>query len=563
MRGSGFWWAVPRALVEARVPIAVAALVVSVLPAGALVAVGPEDLARELGRMGAGLLAGDSYIQSLEPERRSAIPERIAGVVAGLLWPLAVATIVGGAALAAALVPLFGRLGAVLAEQPPTAPAAASRRAPASWMAWTVFAAGMAAHLPYLLLSLNLDEAVAVPFATQGAWGWADTRLGWQSHVGGLLLVRLHTLAFGVGEWTVRLPAAMASSLGLVVVFAWAWRHAGPRAAAASVLLIGLLPLWGDQAATCRGYGLLFLGGALTLSGLWDLWLEEDPGDAAIARTATGILAGGLAQFFFFFLGLTTLVLLVVRALRDRRPAAAAAAVWCATALGIAGLFYLPGLPSTLYHNSLPPGEGHSTAIGRSFLFDAMLRRSDAAGLGTALALAVTGVAGLRQTPSRERRLVASVLVGAVGVPFAMQPFYVYPRFFVHLLPLLYLGGRAFETLPRWTLALAGIGLLAVAQPWAALPMVDLRGAARHCAEVRAAGGRCAVGGGLRGIEFYARGVARVASLERRIPVDATVLVTTTRAGSRAPGFVGFEDYARLPGWDEDVVFLRRVPPVP
>jgi hypothetical protein len=424
-----------------------------------------------------------------------------------------------------------------------------------------VFAAGMAAHLPYLALSLNLDESVAAPAATQGAWGWADTRLGWQIHVGGLLLVRLYSLVFGVGHWTVRLPAAVASSLGLVVLFAWAWRHAGPRAAAASVILVALVPLWGDQAATCRGYGLLFLGGALTLSGLWDLWLEEDPGDAAIVRTATGILAGGLAHFFFFFLGLTTLVLLVYRALHDRRPAAAAAAVWCATAMGIAGLFYLPGLPAALYHNSLPRVEGHSTAIGRSFLFDAMLRRSDAVGLGAGLALAATGVAGLRRMPSRERRLVASVLVGAVAVPFAMRPFYVYPRFFVHLLPLMYVGGRAFATLPRWPLALAGIGLLTVAQPWAALPMVDLRGAARHCAGVRDAGGRCAVAGGLRGIEFYAPGVARVLDLERSVPLEETVLVTTSAAGSWAPASVGFEEYARLPGWEQDVVFLRRVAP--
>ena len=231
--------------------------------------------------------------------------------------------------------------------------------------------------------------------------------------------------------------------------------------------------------------------------------------------------------------------------------------------MGIAGLFYLPGLPSTLYQNAVPRLEGHSTAIGRSFLFDAMLRRSDTAGLGAALALTATWVAGLRQMTSRERRLVAWVLVGAVGVPFATQPFYAYPRFFVHLLPLMYVGGRAFATLPRWTLGLAGIGLLAVAQPWAALPMVDLRGAARHCAGVRAAGGRCAVAGGLRGIEFYERGVARVVNLERSIPPEATVLVTTTAVGSWAPGSVGFEEYARLPGWEEDVVFLRRVPPVP
>ncbi len=562
MRWSGFWWEAPRALVSARVPIAVAALVASALPAALLLAMGADDLARELGRMGAGLLAGDPYVQSLEPERRLAIPRRIAGVVEGMLWPLAVAAIAGGAVVAAALVPLLRRLGAVLAEQPVTAPAAAPRRAPPSWMALLVFAAGMAAHLPYLHLSLNLDESVAAPVATQGAWAWADTRLGWQIHVGGLLLVRLYTLLFGVGHWTVRLPAAIASSLGLVVLFAWGWRHAGPRVAAASVLLVALLPLWGDQAATCRGYGLVFLGGALTLSGLWDLWLEEDPGNAAIVRTATGTLAGGLAHFFYFFLGLTTLVLLAYRALYDRRPAAAAAAVWCATALGIAGLFYLPGLPATLYHNSLPgrPVEGPSTAIGRSFLFDAMLRRSDAAGLGAALALAAMGVAGLRQVSSRERRLVAWVLVGAVGVPFALQPSYVSPRYFVHLLPLLYLGGRAFATLPRWTLGLAGIGLLAVAQPWGALPMVDLRGAARHCAGVRAAGGRCAVDGGLRGIEFYERGVARVVNLERSIPPEATVLVTV---GSWAPGSVGFEEYARLPGWEEDVVFLRRAPPVP
>src|SRR5262245_46575363 len=145
---SGFWWAVPRALVHARVGIAVTVLVLSVVPSLVLLAIGAEDLARELGRMGAGLLAGDSYVLSLEPERRAAIPERIAGVVGGMLWPLAAATIAGGMAIAAALVPLLGRLGEVLAEQPLSAPAAAARRTPPFWMAPLVFAVGMAAHLP-------------------------------------------------------------------------------------------------------------------------------------------------------------------------------------------------------------------------------------------------------------------------------------------------------------------------------------------------------------------------------------------------------------------------------
>src|SRR3990172_1930797 len=114
MRWSGFWRAAPRALVDARVPIAPAALLVSALPAGVLLAIGADDLARDLGRMGAGLLAGDFYIESLEPERRAAIPQRIAVAVGGMLWPLVVAAIAGGAAVAAALVPLLRRLGAVL-----------------------------------------------------------------------------------------------------------------------------------------------------------------------------------------------------------------------------------------------------------------------------------------------------------------------------------------------------------------------------------------------------------------------------------------------------------------
>lgn len=562
MRWSGFWWEVPRALVRACVPVAAALLAISALPAAVLLATGAESLASELGRMGADLLAGDPYIQSLEPERLAAIPARIAGIVEGMLWPLAVGAIAGGAVVGAALVLSLRRLGEVLGTKPASEPPAASRRTPPGWTALLVFAAGMAAHLPYLRLSLNLDESVAVPLATQEAFGWADTRLGWQVHVGGLLLVRLYTLVFGVGHWTVRLPGAIASSIGLVVLFAWGWRHAGPRVAAASVLLVALVPLWADQTATCRGYGLLFLGGALTLSGLWDLWLEEDPGDAAIARTATGVVLGGLAHFFFFFLGVTTLVLLAYRALHDRRPSAAAGAIWCATALGIAGLFYLPGLPSALYQNAMPRVADHATGVGSSFLFDAMLRRSDTVGIGAVLALAAIGFAGLRRTSSRERRLVAAVLLGALCVPFAVQPYYVYPRFFVHLLPLMVVGARAFENLPRWTLGLVGIGLLAVAQPWAALPMVDLRGAARHCAGIRIEGGHCAVSPELRGIEFYEREVARVANLDRKIPPGATVLVVTAAApGAASPQ--GFEEYARLPGWELDVVFLRRVPPVP
>src|SRR5262245_48361514 len=118
MPRSGFWWAVPRALIDARTLIAVAVLVVALVPAGVLLAWGPDKVAGELGGMGAGLLAGDSYIQSLEPERRAAIPERIAGVVRAMLWPLAMTGIAAAAAAAAALVVVFGRLGTVLSEQP-------------------------------------------------------------------------------------------------------------------------------------------------------------------------------------------------------------------------------------------------------------------------------------------------------------------------------------------------------------------------------------------------------------------------------------------------------------
>src|SRR5262249_6233502 len=156
----------------------------------------------------------------------------------------------------------------------------------------------------------------------------------------------------------------------------------------------------------------------------------------------------------------------------------------------------------------------------------------------------------------QERLLLAAVLVGAVGGPFALNPFYVYPRYFMHLLPLSYVVGRGCATLPSWILGLGGIGLVAVAQPWNALPMVDLHGAASHCAEARAAGGLCAVGAELKGVDFYVRGVAHLGNLERSVPADATVLATVAPAGSPAPSFPGFGETSRRPGWEADVVFL-------
>jgi hypothetical protein len=127
----------------------------------------------------------------------------------------------------------------------------------------------------------------------------------------------------------------------------------------------------------------------------------------------------------------------------------------------------------------------------------------------------------------------------------------------------MYVGGRAFQTLPRWSPGLVGIALLAVARPWAALPMVDLRGAASHCARIRAAGGSCDVHLGLRGIDFYEPRVARFENLDRIIPPDATVLVVTTPRESSVASPPDFEEYARLPGWERDVVLLRRVSPLP
>ena len=176
---------------------------------------------------------------------------------------------------------------------------------------WTgeaiVFVAGMWAHLHSIRQSFNTDEASSVIHALSHWWAPFDTRFGWQIHIGGgTLLARIGMGLFGEHDWAARIPAATASSVGLALVYRWLRRRFDSTVAILTVGFICSLPLWAEQAALARGYGLSFLAGALVIPAAWDVLDGRTTVREArlLAGLFVGSLIGFLSAFFFLFLAL-------------------------------------------------------------------------------------------------------------------------------------------------------------------------------------------------------------------------------------------------------------------
>ncbi len=157
----------------------------------------------------------------------------------------------------------------------------------------------------------------------------------------------------------------------------------------------------------------------------------------------------------------------------------------------------------------------------------------------------------------------------SVILPILLRPVFLYPRFFIHIISLLWLASLPVSVLlerlrPRLLAASVAValvaGLWALPTPWRTEPVVNLREAASLLSRATARGERAAADSGLRGIMFYLTGNrVRYINLERGVPPGTQVIARgylTERIPLLPPGF---QEIARLPG-REVVVVMYRMP---
>jgi hypothetical protein len=132
------------------------------------------------------------------------------------------------------------------------------------------------------------------------------------------LLLHGWTAAFGSGTDAARSLSTLFSLLTLPVVYLSGRRLGGPRAGAASLLLLAASPFAIRYATEARMYALLMLLCALWLLAVLRALERPTPGRLAVVALVAGLLA--LTHYWALFLLATAELLLLVAAYRQHRP---------------------------------------------------------------------------------------------------------------------------------------------------------------------------------------------------------------------------------------------------
>jgi 4-amino-4-deoxy-L-arabinose transferase-like glycosyltransferase len=119
----------------------------------------------------------------------------------------------------------------------------------------------------------------------------------------------------GESEVTLRLWSVLPALVAACVVVWWAWRRFGPWTALVLSVLIATSPVHHDLASEARGYGLMFLAGALVLVFAYRLAAGGGPRDWVLFGVA-GVLGAFTAPLFAVAFAGQGLPLLAKRELR-------------------------------------------------------------------------------------------------------------------------------------------------------------------------------------------------------------------------------------------------------
>ena len=508
----------------------------------------------------------DVVIAQLSPERLLSVRTRVAAHIGRLLLPMSIAAGLGCLIVAAAVGLVARRIRAQIAPLriQPLARPRASTSTQVFYYAVTALALG--AHLPYALTSIRFDEECAAIYADSTWFAWANNLGGWGNHVAAMFTIRLSTALFGMHELSVRAPAMIASSFALGFLCTYLLRRFSAWVAVITAALFMALPLWAEQTALARGYGLSFSAAALIVVAL--LRIDEEaglPGTETMACLFAGIFVGCLAHVFFAFLAIGLFVLGCFSP--KLAPAVRPAVLWWVVLAGLvpalSALLGLPGTVALITKIGITP----VTAVIERFERELAFRHDDALG-GLLMVVSLLSLCGaFIALPRRVRNPLAALAAFAIIGPLLGDPAYVYPRYFLHMLAFAVpcVGWFISAYLLRghnWANAVllaAVIGLWASTEPWHLPHFVDLRAAASIArAETKALRERFAVDTYIsNGVRFYNGDPGRIENAGHPIPDDVErFLMSIPHERDNIPS--GFKIDRRIDGLESDILLLSK-----
>lgn len=513
----------------------------------------------------------DQWLQQLPADRLATIRPRIAALIArfelAMAGILAFGIVVAWTAYALLSKKLRPAIEKMRAE-PSVTPTTRSWGAPQYAVFLAAIAIGVVAHLPFIFQSIRFDEDLAALQAAKGWWLWACNFAGWQVHVASMFTIRISTAILGLNLLAIRLPAVIASTLGLAAVGGSMARRFGPWTGILAVIAVAAVPLWAEQTSLARGYGLSSAAASVLLIAVVRLFDEiERPSTGTMLLLWAAVFVGALSHFFFYFLIIGLLGCLILNR-RIRGELRLALVVWIGLALLVPSLWLILGLPSTLAQSgSLHPAP--MSKVASMFLFEFGFRHFGFA--GSAVAACAFGVVALAiwMLPRGLRWQMVVVLLVSVGLPIALRPVWLFPRFFTHIIPIVGCV-VAWAVCTRWSnrqaaavgvSAVVLLGVLMPTRPWDPPLFVDLENARVTAVNNhRSHGQQFAIDVFVSSaVRFYEPDLKpRVINVQYPIPDDVMWLLVSSNIvpSDKLPaGFVGVQSW---PGTDSAIMLLRR-----
>jgi hypothetical protein len=510
----------------------------------------------------------DAILAQLPAERLASVHTRLLELIGRMLTPALICASVAPLLLALVYAGLARHLRARWSQVAVVRTAAAPAQHSSRLTFLLITCAAIAAHMPYALLSIRYDEDQTSLTAATGWLNWANNLIGWNNHVAAALTIRLSTALFGLNELAVRMPAVLASSLSLAFLCTFLQRRYSKWLGWTCAATFMALPLWAEQTALARGYGLTFSAAVLMFIGLIRVDEEGDNlSSTTMACLFASVFVGCLAHFYFVFL---TCALFVFLFFTPRLSAGVRSAVLWALVMAaiLPALSFAFGLPGTFVSIN-QSGSTTAAEVGQRFLTELSFRHNGALGIGLACLSVALIVVSPFQLPRATRRAYLGLMLLTVCGPLLGQPAFVYPRYFIHasvfIVPCIawFVSVRLLRdrALPNLIACSALFALFVSTRPWSLPEWVNLRDASRIARdEASARGEHFAADSFLSsGLRFYNGSAGRIVNSMHPIPENVeTFLLGVPPKQLRVPE--GFEIERRLPGVEHEILLLRRQP---
>ncbi len=246
----------------------------------------------------------------------------------------------------------------------------------------------------------------------------------------------------GVGETRQRLFPVLFGALAVALLVGWTTRRFGARAGVAAGLVLALNPMFVTQARAVRGYSLAVLGVTLSVICLLEYVRDPERRDRVavwllVGHAAGIVLAIGTHAVSIVTLGPVGLAALVLLGRVDRRLALS----WLGAGLGVA-LVYGWTIEAIL-DTADARGNRYFGFLGRLTLEELLGRDRVTVTLHAGLLVVAAVVCAGRAPQLRTKWFVASILITVLLVAQFLflwqivQPFDLYPRFFLGVVPLM------------------------------------------------------------------------------------------------------------------------------